>query len=949
MPALVSPVKRVKTAHRTPAAPASVSHPAVDLPPAPPSRTRHRLFVGGCPTDLTASQLHTELQRRFSSFGHVSTVDVIAGGGGCKGFAYVELDTDRLAAVLSTFKGSKWKGHWFRVEQAQPDYLTRLKQQQTADDAAQQHTEPGVAEAEAVGLQPMDWENHVYCFRVRPGVRVRIPHRTGVTQFDTVRPLPLDQLGEATTAEEPEVAEREEQKERKETEEAFKQRLQQSKKEVERIWLPEDNTAQQPQPDRLTKKQLVDLQRREREERKQQAEEVDESEEEREEELNEAMVEVADEEELGVVDFDDEERDERKDENAEDNQLDGLTEEERLKRQEEKEWAMLEGGGDEWLDDNTELKDHQHEQKLHESSEAESGPQDVDEWAALESGTAEKSSEEREEDKEEADRQQEESSDEDNPVLGQQHATIDMDDELDEDERDKQTAIKADTDKLSFPKLSAADWFDDEDESSPPPLPPASMEQRMRALSSRLVASRGEFDVRPAYEGSSGQQLLRLKQRYKGDERFALDDRFAAAAIDRHKETQADDRDADEAQQRDTVQVEEGQEGDLKRQLHAETLRALQVLDEVAPGPSRFHVTLPRFSHSVEKPASGSAVSEVEKDAAAIEAELNETEMRKSVTMWRNIQRYNPDKHDAVAETKTRESAGEVRGEVGVGGAIDEQVEERTRPESKAERKRRLKQERQERQRQQREQAANTQPQWLSANDETEQRLSSSQQQSSKGAAALYELGVPRLRDLITDRSTVVQFSFAFDSTATATGTADSTEKDSDVAMNVYAPLPEVFPTRPAPVAVQPPAAVVQPVAGAALVKRGNALPSRSQQRSEAKQPQPSAALGSSAGGGAGRLSAILALAQQAHSNERGSTNTAAASAADSSDEDADDAVFMRRTADGDVESMWRQQRTNVREEYKKKNKSAVRQESNMQVRGASLPWAKSKRKAAAE
>ena len=941
MPALVSPAKRAKTSHRTPVASALVATQP-DPPPTPLRPTRHRLFVGGCPLDLTPPQLHDELQRRFSSFGRVTAVDVIAGSGGCKGFAYVELETDRLPVVLSTFRGSKWRGHWFRVEQAQADYLTRLKQQWTTDTAAEQQTPPPPAE------QQMDWEGHVYCFRVRPGVRVRIPHQTSVKQFATVQPLPLDQLSNEV-AEESGVGEVETRE--VESEEAFRRRLQQSKEEVERIWLPHNTTPHHPPAEQLTKKQRVALKRREREAREQEAKQVDEQEGEWEEEA--PVAEVASEEELGVVDFD-AERENSEDERAEEAKLDGMTKEERLKWQEEKEWAMLEDGGGDWVDEQVRLdeeqdgqRDDETKQDVHELPEPRNGapaeislPNEVEEWAALEDGTVTERAI-REETEETSDTDYEANVD-----------VVESEDEVD-DEQDSSTKPShvSTVDQPSFPKLSAADWFDDD--SQPPSSPSTSMEQRMRALSSRLVASQGEFNVRPAYEGASGQQLLRLKQTYKGDERFAVDNRFAAAAVDQHRAAQAEEQQVEAAVEQVEVEAVDG-EREFKRQLHAETVRALQVLDAVAPGPTPFHTTLPRFSHSIDKREADSGASEVEKDAATIEAELNESEMRKSVTMWRKINRYDPDKDDALREKKVRERARDSQDEAGT-----EEVGqgERVRPESKAEKKRRLRQERQHRQRQQREQAAAVQPRWSTADsEEMDDQTSDSQQQPPQGAGALYELGVSRLRDLITDRSTVVQFSFAFDSTAAAAATGESsvasTEAESDVAMNVYAPMPEVFPTRPAPVAVQPPAAVVQPIAGAVLAKRANTLHNTVQQCDEPGQPNTRATAHrpTPANGGAGRLSDLLALAQQAHSVERSADKTTRAPAADSSDDEEDKGVFMRQTAEGDMENEWRQRRTNIREDYKRKNRLAVRQESNKQVRGgATLPWMRSKENTSAE
>ena len=971
MPAPTSPAKRVKTSHRTPAAPT-----LVPTEPGPPptltneSSTHHRLFVGGCPIKLTPPQLHDELQRRFSSFGRVTAVDVIAGDGGCKGFAYVDLQTDRLAAVLSTFKGSKWRGQWFRVEPAQPDYLTRLHQQWTIDPTVEQPIQPPPS-AEGIAAKQRsqtEWEQYVYCFRVRPGVRVRVPHQHSIKHFDTVPPLPLHQLSDSMGRDEEigeevegdEVEGEREEEERKESEEAFRQRLQQSKEEVERVWLPA-----QPQPEQLTKKQRVALKRREREER-QRADAMDAEHHEREheqteeaEEAEEEVLDVPSEEELGVVEFDDEEEAAEKGREEKDRE-DGMTEEERLKWQEEKEWAMLEDEGGEWLDEQKVELDKS-EQDEQEQAELEDGsnvsPQladgemgeraeksELDEWAALE--------EEKEEGQVDV-----ESDEEAERVAQMPDGVVDMDDEAEEEHDHTKQPSPAAMDKIAFPKLSAADWFDDDDEPAPAAassLPSTPMEQRMRALSSRLVASQGEFNVRPAYEGRSGQQLLRLKQTYNGDERFALDNRFAAAAVDQQKAAQ--ERDEDETDEHNEEVAAGDEEKELKRQLYAETVRALQVLDEVAPGPTPFHTTLPRFSHATDKRATESGVSEVEKDAAAIEAELNESEMRKSVTMWRKIQRYDPDKDDTVYDTtKKGQQRADKTPQNGV--ETDNNRTERTRPESKTERKRRLRQERQERQQQQREQAATTQSHWPTADDgETEERPSSSQQQPAQAAAPLYELGVTRLRDLVTDRSTVVQFSFAFDSSVAAAGdsSAVSTEAESDVALNVYAPSTQLFPTRPAAVAVLPSAAAVQPIAGAALVKRSDTLHSsiahqQLLQSSTAARAIPPTSASKS------RLSDILALAQHAHSQDRGSSGGKAGTAvgvpaaASSDEEGEDDGLFMRRSAEGEMESEWRRWRANIRDDYKKKNKLAVRQESNRQTRSSTaLPWANSKRKKAA-
>ena len=58
---------------------AAPSSPAAARPAQASEISSHRLFVGGCPTDLSAAQLRDELQRRFRSFGSVTGVDIIGG------------------------------------------------------------------------------------------------------------------------------------------------------------------------------------------------------------------------------------------------------------------------------------------------------------------------------------------------------------------------------------------------------------------------------------------------------------------------------------------------------------------------------------------------------------------------------------------------------------------------------------------------------------------------------------------------------------------------------------------------------------------------------------------------------------------------------------------------------------------------------------------------------
>ena len=467
----------------------------------------------------------------------------------------------------------------------------------------------------------------------------------------------------------------------------------------------------------------------------------------------------------------------------------------------------------------------------------------------------------------------------------------------------------------------------------------------MSRLSSALLA-RSEFSVRPAYEGESGQRLLQLKRRYGGDARFALDDRFALASQQQQEEQEAEQEEPQQPQVEDGKAKEEAekkQDGSLldaaalRSALHAETVRSLRLLDEVAPGPTKFHMTLPRFSSAAPVPA-----ADGEPQVQSVEAELDREQARKGVLMWRQMRRFDPELEDtglltdeqSLTQPQPAAAAGDKRKREDAGGAVTKERKE-DQPSVKRDRKKRK-----------------TAAAEEAAAAAEAAEAASGQRRRRTAAPALYEVTVPRLRDLITDPSTVVKFSFAVDG-------AEAEMMDSNVVV--------AFPTAPAPASLPPiiPAPVGLPAAA-------SSSRARLAQRRSVQQPPPppiySAAALSAPPSSApismaqqqqpprpGKLSDLLAQAQQAHTQSSAGVRadavlrSAAAAAADDDDDGAADGLFMR---DGDVaavESAWRDRRAAIRTEYRKKSRDAVRKEAAKQGPAAAAarqpPW-KAKRRA---
>ena len=472
---------------------------------------------------------------------------------------------------------------------------------------------------------------------------------------------------------------------------------------------------------------------------------------------------------------------------------------------------------------------------------------------------------------------------------------------------------------MAFPKRTVREWFDDSEEdedgaASSPQFPASSAESRMQSLSSALVTSGSEFNIRPVYEGESGQRLLQLKRTFKGDERFSLDDRFAQAAKDEELGLRADSAHVEgefEAGEEEKEQPSEQPlavaEAELRQQLHAEMLRALQVLDEVAPGPSKFHQTLPRFSGP--SAATQSAVADGDKDARMFESELNAAEARKSVLLWRKVDRFDPDIDDRKLHPHTPDHVD-----------VDEGSTE-LRSNNAGKKKRKTQAKKEESGGHRRQPPVGDASAAAVGVDEPQLRFSRS-----------FEVAVPRLRDLITDRSTVVQFSVAADA-------AQSTDDRDDgrTETNVVSTIGD-FPTKPASASLPPLVTAPVGLSSSALLRRKRSahvpIPGR------ASAPPP--ALAPSAASAAPvsvepphRLSDLLAFAAQTHSASVVGEKAGGA-IGDDSDED-EGASFVRGDA-SQIEVAWRASREALRTDYRKKSKEAGKKEALKQSASLTAP-----------
>lgn len=89
-----------------------------------------RVYLSG----LGESTKEADLIDRFSSFGQVSSVFIANSESSsvCRGFAHFTIRTSeaKWRRLLSALNGSSWKGQKLRIEEARPDYQTRLEREQ---------------------------------------------------------------------------------------------------------------------------------------------------------------------------------------------------------------------------------------------------------------------------------------------------------------------------------------------------------------------------------------------------------------------------------------------------------------------------------------------------------------------------------------------------------------------------------------------------------------------------------------------------------------------------------------------------------------------------------------------------------------------------------------------------------------------------------------------------
>jgi hypothetical protein len=91
-----------------------------------------RVFLGGLAPDITGK----DLVERFQSFGTVSRIQVAndATGDFHRGFAHFDLQTSEAQwrRLVTAYNGSNWRGGKLRIDEARPDYVTRLRKNDAA-------------------------------------------------------------------------------------------------------------------------------------------------------------------------------------------------------------------------------------------------------------------------------------------------------------------------------------------------------------------------------------------------------------------------------------------------------------------------------------------------------------------------------------------------------------------------------------------------------------------------------------------------------------------------------------------------------------------------------------------------------------------------------------------------------------------------------------------------
>ena len=86
-----------------------------------------KIYVGGLPDEISESNL----SERFGNFGKINSIEIARSAlepHNCRGFAHIniEIDSHSWDRLRSTFNGSLWKGKKIRIEEALPDYKSKL-------------------------------------------------------------------------------------------------------------------------------------------------------------------------------------------------------------------------------------------------------------------------------------------------------------------------------------------------------------------------------------------------------------------------------------------------------------------------------------------------------------------------------------------------------------------------------------------------------------------------------------------------------------------------------------------------------------------------------------------------------------------------------------------------------------------------------------------------------
>ena len=88
---------------------------------------QRKIYVGGLPDEISEANL----SERFGNFGKITSIEIAHSAlepHNCRGFAHIniEIDSQSWDRLRSTFNGSLWKGKKIRIEEALPDYKSKL-------------------------------------------------------------------------------------------------------------------------------------------------------------------------------------------------------------------------------------------------------------------------------------------------------------------------------------------------------------------------------------------------------------------------------------------------------------------------------------------------------------------------------------------------------------------------------------------------------------------------------------------------------------------------------------------------------------------------------------------------------------------------------------------------------------------------------------------------------